>query len=125
MESILPGQLVHKRADFTVEAQRLDHLSTVESVADAFGWHWFNPSTMRFFGTRLGSAYYQESTNRLYFTTSEKPPFGSRGYAVRVAYYTADGFRIETVGSVCDYATGQAARKAALALANLPAGVPA
>jgi hypothetical protein len=46
------------------------------------GLHWFDADTMGFFGTRFESPVYTR-LHGVYFVTSERPPHGRRGYAVR------------------------------------------
>jgi hypothetical protein len=59
--------------------------------------HWFDASTMRFFGTRLASDAYKVGPV-YFFITSEQPPSGPRRHSVR----RFDGINeIETVGDFC------------------------
>jgi hypothetical protein len=46
------------------------------------GGHGFDKDTMRFFGTRVGKSCYADNGDTL-FITSEQPPSGPRGWAVR------------------------------------------
>lgn len=71
--------------------------------------HWFDPDTMRFFGTRLGRAFWVRGTDTIYFVTSEKPPHGPRAYSVR--RMDSEG-EIETVGDFCSMTYAQANRMA-------------
>lgn len=60
--------------------------------------HWFSPSNMRFFGTRLPHyAYQNEATGLSYFVTSEASRWANepRRYSVRVQ--KPDG-SIDTIG---------------------------
>jgi hypothetical protein len=82
----------------------------------AIGNHWFEPSTMRFFKTRIESgavARYDDDgkPTRARFITSEKGPDGVRKYSVREAQ--PDG-TIDTVGEFQQYRTRDAARAALL-----------
>lgn len=78
--------------------------------ADA-GLNWFAKETMRFFGSRIGSAVY----GGRYFVSSEQDNYGNgdRRYTVRLA--EANG-QIETVGEFCQYATRSEAVRAINAL---------
>lgn len=78
------------------------------------GGHWFEPATMRFFASRVHETIYVAKDGRAYFVSSERPPGGRRGYAVRVAEVSGN---INTVGSVCQYKTGRAAHAEAARLA--------
>lgn len=54
---------------------------TIEQIKKAnqnSGMHWFDKSTMRFFGTRLHDRVY----GGRYFVMSEQPPHGKRVYGV-------------------------------------------
>jgi len=66
------------------------------------GGCWFEPSTMRFFGTRIESGILRGK----FFITSEQPPHGSRGFCVRT--FDEEG-GIDTVGEVCQYRSKAAA----------------
>lgn len=76
------------------------------------GLHWFEPATLRYFGSRVSPTLY----GGRYFITSEQRRFdGSpRRYSVRVA--SADG-SIDTVGEFKAYATRADAIKEAKRLA--------
>lgn len=81
----------------------------------AAGGHWFEPSTMRFFSSRVQSTFYGAKDGRAYFVTSERGPNGRRAYSVRVA--NLDG-SISTVGEFQGYPTGRAAHAAARKASN-------
>lgn len=76
---------------------------------------WFTPSSMRFFSSRVQSAFYGAKDGRAYFVTSERGPSGRRAYSVRVAQL--DG-SIDTVGEFQGYRTGRAAHAAAREASN-------
>lgn len=85
---------------------------TVNSIKDAVrakGSHWFDPDTMRSFGTRVGDTVYQ-GPGGIYFVTSEKPPHGPRSYSVR--QFTPKTADIGTVGEFCELSKAQATRQA-------------
>jgi hypothetical protein len=93
---------------------------TVNKIKDSLreaGSHWFDPDTMRFFGTRVLGMVYQ-GPGGIYFVTSEQPPHGPRGYTVRKFTPPDD---IDTVGELCGYKTGGAASSAARGLAGAEA----
>lgn len=66
--------------------------------------HFFDRDTMRFFGSRILSDVESLPDGAL-FVTSEKPPHGSRAYAVREAIEDSGHVSIDTVGEVCEYPT--------------------
>ena len=69
--------------------------------------HWFDASSKRFFGTRMG-AIIEMSDGTVYFTTSEQPPHGERMHSLRRMDASGD---ISTVGEFCAMSYAQA-RKA-------------
>lgn len=76
--------------------RQLGHFQNIEEVKTQNkrkGQHFFDASTMRFFGSRVGYRIY----GGCYFVTSEQDNYGggSRRYTVRVAYACGD---IDTVG---------------------------
>lgn len=79
------------------------------------GGHWFEPSSMRFFASRVQGSFYGSKDGRAYFVSSERGPNGRRAYSVRVA--EPDG-NIRTVGEFQGYPTGRAAHPAARAASN-------
>ncbi|HKV10742.1 MAG TPA: hypothetical protein VJ725_21555 [Thermoanaerobaculia bacterium] len=94
-------------------------IEDVKKRNEANGGKWFDPSYMRFFGTRIQSAIYVHKDGRAFFVTSERDRYqgegggawgGRRLYSVRVA--NVDG-SIDTVGEFGAYTTGRAAHKAA------------
>lgn len=89
------------------------HFSSVEQIrlySLSIGHHWFSPSTMRFFGSKI----YPDIVGGRYFISSEKN-FDStqRLYTIRVV--TDDG-TIDTVGKFQGFASLRQARKALNAL---------
>jgi hypothetical protein len=81
-------------------------INQIQEAVRATGSHWFDPDTMRFFGTRvLGSTVYK-GEGGIFFVTSEWDGFsgkenGKRAYTVR-KFNPVDA-DIETVGSICQY----------------------
>ena len=88
------------------------------------GGYWFEPDTMRFFKTRMGSEFYAGTPNPdgpfeplggdwercpMVFVTSEKPPHGPRAYSVR---WLDSGGDISTVGPFCVWTRSVANRVA-------------
>jgi hypothetical protein len=69
------------------------------------GYHWFDSSTLGFFGSVIGRTLY----GGRYFISSEQGPNGIRAYTVREV--EADG-GIETVGDFQQYETAAQARAA-------------
>jgi len=97
----------------------LDHIKT---AARETGSHFFSPSTMRFFSSRIHGALY----GGRFFVTSERDSTGSawggeRRYSVRVARFLPNKERldIDTVGDHGAYDTAREAHAAAQRLAGL------
>lgn len=78
--------------------------------------HFFDPDTMRFFGSRLPGAITRGYDGRIYFVTSERRPNSNepRLYTVRVF----DGETIDDVGGFQAHKTLARARKAMYAAAS-------
>lgn len=89
---------------------RYRYMDDIRKRNKAAGGCWFEPSTMRFFSSRIQSAFYGAKDGRAYFVTSERGPNGRRAYSVRVAQL--DG-SIDTVGAFQGYPTGRTAHAAA------------
>lgn len=89
------------------------HFSSVEQIrlySLSIGHHWFSPSTMRFFGSKV----YPDLVGGRYFISSEKNFDDSkRLYTLRMV--TDDG-TIDTVGKFQEFASLRQARKALKAL---------
>lgn len=73
--------------------------------------HWFDESTMRFFGSRIGATHVvgDYETGLWVFVTSEQPPYGPRGYTVH--RMTPDG-SISDIGPFCQWTRSVANRVA-------------
>jgi hypothetical protein len=88
--------------------------SSVDDIRKASldsGHHWFSPSTMRFFGSRV----YSDLVGGRFFISSEMDAQGtSRRYTIREALPCAS---IETVSGFQEFASLRDARKALKALA--------
>ena len=80
-------------------------MNQVQEANRKAGQHFFDPSTMDFFNSRIESALIQHR----FFVTSEQGPDGIRAYTVRVVY---DSARIGSVGGFQGYATKREAIKA-------------
>ncbi len=93
--------------------------STTNDIRDDMenvGSHWWEPDTMRFFQSRVGTPLYQ-GDGGIFFVSSEKSPFGtSRAYTVR--RYDPDTRDISTVGDFCSIATRGIAHREAASLAK-------
>jgi len=85
----------------------------VKAASKAAGSHWFEPSTMRFFKSRVLSVVY----GGRFFVTSEQGPNGVRAYSVREA--SEDGSSISTVGEFQGWATAPQAKREAKRLSSL------
>ena len=93
--------------------------STIEEIKHAnaaSGGHWFAPDTMRFFGSRIS----HEIIGGCLFVSSELDfDGGQRWYTLRRA--RPDG-GIETIGNLQQYASLEAAKRAARRMASAPDG---
>ena len=121
------------------ELNRAYSTQDIERHADAAGSYFFDPATMRFFGSRiLGDAYPVAGYDASVFVTSERDRDGAawngqRRYSVRIAYIRANvqpdagrecyvpahGFTIDPLGEFGAYPTASAAKRAAVTLAKL------
>lgn len=79
-------------------------IAQVKEANIASGHYWFDPDSMRFFGTKILGGLVAGR----YFVTSEKPPYGPRKYSIRKVK-NAQG-HIDTVSEFCQYGTARAAR---------------
>ncbi len=94
-------------------------VNAIKDAARAEGSHWFDPSSMRFFGTRVLPEVYQ-GPGGVYFVTSEQPPHGPRQHSVRS--FDPATAKIGTVGELASMTRRQAvlaAKRAALGNAGL------
>lgn len=75
-------------------------MAAVRAANKAAGHHWFEPATLRFFGSRIGGTLY----GCRYFVTSEFTGFerSARGYTIRQV--NQDG-TIDSVSELCEFAT--------------------
>jgi hypothetical protein len=103
---------------------RYRSMEDVRKRNDTVGGTWFDPSNMRFFGSRIHESVYLADGGRLaYFVTSERDRRGAWSsawsgrqlYSVRVAKENGD---IDTVGDFGGYTTGRAAHAEARRLAG-------
>ena len=75
-----------------------------ETLNTASGRHWFKPETKRFFGSRIGSAFYPCFDKRLtYFVTSEYTGFDKTGRAYSIRSINWDTGEVDTVGTFLAY----------------------
>ena len=88
---------------------RWESMQQVREANEATGQHWFSPSTIRWFNSRIGRTLY----GGRYFISSEQPPRGERMWSVREAM--PDG-TIETCLAFQEFPTRQAAIRAAKSL---------
>lgn len=93
----------------------------VQECAERCGSHWFEPSSMRFFRSRVGDNAYADGRGGAYFVSSEqfvpsRGPAERRMYSVR--YYDPDKCSIETVGKFQQYGSNAAAQRVAKAIAE-------
>lgn len=84
-------------------------INLIKESARANGSHWFDPDTMRFFGSKIEPKVF-EGPGGIYFVSSEQPPHGKRSWTVRKFTPPDD---INTVGELCGHATREEAHLAA------------
>lgn len=75
-------------------------VNAIKEASRAAGSHWFDPDTMRCFGTKVLPEVYQ-GPGGVFFVTSDKAFDGSRGHTVR-KFNPADA-DIDTHGELCGY----------------------
>ena len=73
------------------------------------GYHFFDPDSMRFFGSRVESSLYKNNT----FITSEYTGFDRKSRAYTVRLFNEQTGNIDDVGGFGAYRTLAAAREAA------------
>lgn len=78
------------------ESRAITSISELKELNKRNGGCWFEPATMRFFGTRIESGIIAKE----YFITSEQPPHGLRQFSVRQFSKTGD---VDTIGEFCSY----------------------
>lgn len=93
-------------------------ITEIKQACRARGGHWFDPDTMRFFGSRVHTPVYPTPWGA-YFVTSEKESDGAgRFYSVRSACSQGEQRgSIETAGEFQGYASRTGAHRAAQRLA--------
>jgi hypothetical protein len=84
-------------------------INEIKEAVRAAGSHWFDPGSMRFFGTRVLPEVYQGGGG-VFFVTSEQPPHGERQYSVR--QFDPDSAGIRTFGEFCAMSKRQAVTSA-------------
>lgn len=93
------------RRTFTAETARPgDGLDAFAWLNERAGFHWFKPDTRRYFRSRIGR-YFGNGV----FITSEKSPWDSRRYSVRV--FCAD-HQVETFGFFNEMSRAEALKAA-------------
>lgn len=76
--------------------------------------HWFSPSTMAFFNTRVIDSVFDMGEFGSVFITADRPDIDTaEGYALRWAHMRDGLFNITTLGVVMEYKTLAEAAKAA------------
>lgn len=104
---LLERACMAKRASLPPKSRVVTTIRELAALNHENGGHWFDKSSMRFFGTSFESGIIRGK----YFVTSEKPPHGPRKYTVRSF---DDKGNVHTVGDFCGYGTR------AEAMANVP-----
>lgn len=75
-------------------------VNTIKAANKAAGYRWFDPDSMRFFGTTVLPTVYQ-GAGGVYFVTSDKDYNGSKKHSVRK--FVPETGEVETVGEVASY----------------------
>lgn len=84
-------------------------VNSIQAAMRARGSHWWDPDTMRCFGTRPLPTVYQ-GPGGVYFVTGDKDYDGRRGYTVR--RFNPETAEIDTVGDVAGFTREGAIRRA-------------
>lgn len=85
-------------------------MADVRRIAVEKGSHWFDPDTMRFFGTRMGREVYN-GPGGVFLVTSEQPPHGPRTYTVR--RFDPSDATFSNAGGFGSHEAGASARRSA------------
>lgn len=92
-------------------------IQEIEKVySPGIGRHWFDPSSMRFFKSRLADVGYQSADGSVYFVSSEKGPDDRRAFSVR--RLSGPKGDISTIGEFQSFATSGTATKYAKGYAS-------
>lgn len=75
------------------------------------GGHWFDPSTMAFFRSKLAEGGRTTAGGEVLFASSERPPEMKRQYSIRLLKASGE---IVTVGGFCEFGSWFAAERAIL-----------
>lgn len=98
----------------TPTVYKLHSLYQIKRAAENAGSHWFSPTALRFFSSRISRRVYPVPNGALFISSEQFRPFrgedGPRLYSVRSC--TCDG-RVDTVGDFQQYRTREAAHNAA------------
>jgi hypothetical protein len=87
-------------------------ISEIRARMRARGSHWWDLSSMTFFGTGVESEVI-EGSGGIYFVTSEKPPVGDAPRRYSVRRFDPERCAIDTVGDFCGHDTLSSAVRAA------------
>lgn len=101
----------HHRRQLHVVAYPFTGVGAIERANRDAGFYWFEPDSMRFFGTKI-LRYFGAGV----FTTHETDPMGRGAWSIRVA--SADG-NVTTFGLFHSFGNGRTATAAAKRLATL------
>lgn len=85
------------------------NINEIQSQMRAAGSHWWDPDTMRFFGTRVASAVF-DGPGGVFFVTRDKRHDHTFGYTVR--QYDATAHEVHTVGDLGAHLLADARREA-------------
>lgn len=97
----------------------MQKLTSMRQIRDGHQGRWFDESTRRFFGSRIGKAVYPAADGSAFFVSSERYDDESpRLYSVRRAFWEGGQVEIKTVGEFQQYASRNDAHSAARRLAS-------
>lgn len=98
-------------------AQNIIDIDRLKDLNARRGYHWFEPSTMRFFNSRVARyGYLSADRSTAYFTSSEKGPDGIRAWSIRSANLNTG--QVDTVGKFQAYSSRKAADREAQRIAH-------
>lgn len=96
-------------------------INAIKNAMRAAGSHWWDPDTMRFFGTRVVGSRVYNGENGVYFITSEWDGFSGRennrrAYTIRK--YLPDTCDVKTIGDIGQYRDADDAKNEVLRIAG-------
>lgn len=87
------------------------NMAQIKRANQGVGGHWFDVSTLRFFGSRVGNTVYQ-GLGGIFFVSSEASDVFHVARAYTVRQFNPSTAMIDTVGPFNQYSYNQAVRRA-------------